>query len=367
MSDALKRTPLYDRHVKAGGKMVPFGGWEMPVQYAAGIIAEHKAVREDWGMFDCSHMGEFEISGPDRNALAQRLLTNDVGALNPWEVQYSTLLTEQGTIVDDCTVYRMEDRVMIVVNAANIAKDWEVVVAQKGGANVRLRDASDETGLIAVQGPQSEKKMQALSSVSLATIPYYAFTVGKIAGIQCFISRTGYTGEDGFELYCRAGDTPALWDALLGAGCPPCGLGARDSLRLEVAYPLYGNDIDDETTPLEAGLGWIVKMEKGAPFTGQEALKKQQVTGVKRKLVGFKLLEKAIPRHGMPVHFGGRAFDIVRSGCMSPSTGEPIGMTYLPAESAKVGTRFDVDIRGKMVPAEVVKRPFWTKGSVKKK
>ena len=367
MSEALKRTPLFDRHVAAGGKMVPFGGWEMPVQYKAGIIAEHNMVREDWGMFDCSHMGEFEISGPDRNALAQRVTTNDVGALKPWEVQYSGILNDKGTFVDDCTVYRMEDRVMLVVNASNIAKDWEVVAAQKGGANVRLRDASDETGLIAVQGPKSEAKLQPLSSVNLSTIPYYAFTVGKIAGVQCFISRTGYTGEDGFELYCRSTDAGALWDALLGAGCPPCGLGARDSLRLEVAYPLYGNDIDDTTTPLEAGLGWIVKMDKGSPFTGIEALRAQQLTGVRRKLVGFKLLEKAIPRHGMPVHIGGRAFDIVRSGTMSPSTGEPIGMTYLPADQAKVGTKFDVDIRGKMVPAEVIKRPFWTKGSVKKK
>ncbi|HWA41244.1 MAG TPA: glycine cleavage system aminomethyltransferase GcvT [Gemmatimonadales bacterium] len=367
MSDALKRTPLFDRHVAAGGKMVPFGGWEMPVQYKAGIIAEHNMVRTDWGMFDCSHMGEFEISGPDRNALAQRVTTNDVGALKPWEVQYSGILTDKGTFVDDCTVYRMEDRVMLVVNASNIAKDWQVVTSQKGGANVRLRDASDETALIAVQGPKSEAKLQPLSTVSLTTIPYYAFTVGKIAGVQCIISRTGYTGEDGFELYCRSADAVALWDALLGAGCPPCGLGARDSLRLEVAYPLYGNDIDDTTTPLEAGLGWIVKMDKGSPFTGIEALRAQQLTGVKRKLVGFKLLEKAIPRHGMPVHINGRAFDIVRSGCMSPSTGEPIGMTYLPTEQAKVGTRFHVDIRGKMVEAEVVKRPFWGRGSVKKK
>lgn len=367
MTETLKRTPLFDRHVAAGGKMVPFGGWEMPVQYPTGILAEHKAVREDWGMFDCSHMGEFEISGSDRNALAQRVTTNDVGALKPWEVQYSALLNDKGTIVDDCTVYRMEDRVMLVVNASNIAKDWECVTSQKGGANVRLRDASDETGLIAVQGPRSEAKMQPLASVNLSTIPYYAFTVGKIAGIQCFISRTGYTGEDGFELYCRSTDAPALWDALLGAGCPPCGLGARDSLRLEVAYPLYGNDIDDTTTPLEAGLGWIVKMEKGAPFMGQEALKTQQVHGIRRKLVGFKLVEKAIPRHGMPVLVDGKPFDIVRSGCMSPSTGEPIGMTYLPTELAKVGTRFEVDIRGKMVGAEVVKRPFWTRGSVKKK
>ncbi|HVX87998.1 MAG TPA: glycine cleavage system aminomethyltransferase GcvT [Gemmatimonadales bacterium] len=367
MSEALKRTSLYDRHVAAGGKMVPFGGWEMPVQYRDGIIAEHRKVREDWGMFDCSHMGEFEITGPDRNALANRLLTNDVGALKPWEVQYSALLTEQGTFVDDCTVYRMEDRVMIVVNAANIAKDWAHVTALKGGANVRLRDASDETGLIAVQGPASEKKLQALASVPLANIPYYAFITGKVAGVQCFISRTGYTGEDGFELYCRSSDAPALWDALAAAGCPPCGLGARDSLRLEVAYPLYGNDIDDTITPLEAGLGWIVKMEKGAPFTGLEALKQQQLGGITRKLVGFKLLERGIPRHGMPVHIGGRAFDIVRSGCMSPSTGEPIGLTYLPADQAKVGTKFEVEIRGAMVPAEVVKRPFWTKGSVKRK
>jgi aminomethyltransferase len=365
-ANALRRTPLYDTHKALGAKLVPFAGWEMPVQYPAGILAEHQAVRTGAGVFDVSHMGEFEISGPDRNAFVNRVTCNDVAALEPGGVQYSAILTNEGTFVDDCTVYRFDDKLMIVVNASNVARAWDHIVKQKGGANVRLKDISDEVGLLALQGPTAQALLQPLTETRLDDIAYYHFAVGKIAGAQCFISRTGYTGEDGFELYCRERDTVALWQALTGAGARPIGLGARDSLRLEMGYALYGNDIDDTITPLEAGLGWIVKLDKGSPFMGDKALRYQKQRGVTRKLVGFKLEGRAFPRHGYPVYYSGRDVDVVRSGTMSPSLGYPIGTTYLPADVAKVGTKFEVEIRGQRVPAEVVKRPFYTKGTARK-
>jgi aminomethyltransferase len=231
---------------------------------------------------------------------------------------------------------------------------------------VRLRDISDDIGLLALQGPRAEAVLQPLSSIPLADIKYYHHASGSIGQVGCFISRTGYTGEDGFEIYCRSRDTPMLWDALTAAGARPIGLGARDSLRLEVGYALYGNDIDDSTTPLEAGLGWIVKLDKGSPFVGLEALKHQKLRGVTRKLVGFTLTGRGIPRHGYPVWIDGKQVDIVRSGGQSPSLGQAIGTTYLPAASAKVGTEFEVDCRGQRVSAVVVKKPFYTKGSAKK-
>jgi aminomethyltransferase len=241
------------------------------------------------------------------------------------------------------------------------------VVAQKHGANVRLRNISDEVGLLALQGPRSEALLQTQTETNLKDIGYYRFATGKVAGAGCFISRTGYTGEDGFELYCRSADTQRIWDALTGPGqAQPIGLGARDTLRLEVCYPLYGNDIDDETSPLEAGLGWIVKLEKGSPFTGDLALKRQKTEGLSRKLVGFRMTGKGIPRHGMPVLVDGVQFDVVRSGTMSPSLGYAVGTTYLPAAKATPGTKFQVEIRGEKHEAEVVKRPFYTKGSVKR-
>ncbi len=366
MTDPLKHTPLYDVHVALGAKMVPFAGYEMPVQYADGILAEHQAVRTGVGVFDVSHMGEFEITGPDRNALVNRLCCNDITAIEAGGVQYSAILTDEGTFVDDCTVYRFEDKIMLVVNAANRATAWEHLVAHKKGANVRLKDISDEVGLLAVQGPRAEAAVAPLADVDLPGLGYYRHVSGRIAGCDCFISRTGYTGEDGFEIYCRARDTRALWDAVTRAGAVPIGLGARDTLRLEMGYALYGNDIDDTITPLEAGLGWIVKLDKGTTFVGSEALRAQKQRGVTRKLVGFRLLGRGIPRHDYPVWCEGRRVDIVRSGGQSPSLGEPIGTTYLPAASAAVGTRFEVDCRGTRVPAEVVRRPFWTGGSVRK-
>ena len=362
MTDATpKRTPLHQIHVSLGAKMVAYGGYDMPVSYPAGIAAEHRAVRERVGVFDVSHMGEFEVSGPDRNAFVQRVTCNDVGALKPGQAQYSAILTDQGTFVDDCLVYRFEDRLMLVVNAANIAADWAHIVAQKRGANVRLRDISDATALLAVQGPGAEALLASLTPVGVAMIPYYHFAEGKVAGgVQCFISRTGYTGEDGFELYCRASDAESLWYALVGAGrAEPCGLGARDTLRLEAGYPLYGNDIDASVTPYEAGLGWIVKLEKGAEFIGLAALKRQKLAGVKRRLVGFKVCEpRVVARHGYGVYLDGPQVDVVRSGTVTPTVNCAIGMTYLPAAESKPGTRFTIDVRGKRAPAEVVTLPF---------
>jgi aminomethyltransferase len=346
--------------------MVPFAGYEMPVQYPTGITAEHQAVRTNAGIFDVSHMGEFEVTGPDRNAFVNRVTCNDVGALEAGQVQYSAILTKEGTFVDDCTVYRFDDKIMIVVNASNREKAWEHIVDLKGGANVRLRDISDEIGLLAVQGPRAEALVQPLTDLRLRDIGYYHFTSGRVAGVDCFISRTGYTGEDGFELYCRATDTEKLWKALTEAGAVPIGLGARDSLRLEMAYALYGNEIDDSITPLEAGLAWIVKLDKGSPFSGAGALMAQKERGVTRRLVGFRTEGKTFPRHGYPVYFDGRQVDVVRSGTVSPSLGYGIGTTYLPAGNTKPGTKFDIEIRGQKVPAEVVSRPFYTNGSVHK-
>jgi aminomethyltransferase len=368
MADALKRTPLAEVHRGLGAKMVPFAGWEMPVQYPTGILAEHQAVRTNVGVFDVSHMGEFEVSGPDRNAFVNRATCNDVAALDSGGVQYSGLLTLEGTFIDDCTVYRFDARLMVVVNASNRAKAWERLLdlKQTQAANVRLRDISDATGLLAVQGPKAQALLQPLAGLDLEQIGYYRCGSGTIAGLQCFISRTGYTGEDGFELYCRWKDTVALWEALTKAGAVPIGLGARDSLRLEMGYALYGQEIDDTITPLEAGLGWIVKLDKGSSFLGMHALRDQKLRGVHRKIVGFRLLGRGIARHGYPVWLEGKQVDLVRSGGQSPSLGYPIGTTLLPAAAAKLGTRFEVDCRGERVPAEVVKRPFWTKGSVRK-
>ncbi|MEP6571622.1 MAG: glycine cleavage system aminomethyltransferase GcvT [Gemmatimonadota bacterium] len=363
----LRHTPLYDIHRSLGAKMVPFAGYEMPVQYPTGILAEHRAVREDVGIFDVSHMGEFEITGPDRNALANRVTTNDVGALAAGDVQYSALLNEHGTFVDDCTVYRFDDKIMIVVNASNAEKDWAHIVSQKGGANTRLKNVSEDVGLLALQGPRAEALLQQHTDTPLASIGYYKFAVGKVAGKGCFISRTGYTGEDGFELYCRATDTPALWTALTGpGGATPIGLGARDSLRLEMGFALYGNDIDDTVTPLEAGLGWVVKFDKGAPFMGEQALRLQKLQGVPRRLIGFQMQGKSFPRHGYAVFHDGIQVDTVRSGTMSPSLGVAIGTAYVPTAAAKIGTKLEIECRGERLPAEVVRKPFWTKGTTKK-
>jgi aminomethyltransferase len=365
MNDKLKRTPFYDLHVAAGAKMVPFAGYEMPVQYPEGITAEHNVVRRGAGLFDVTHMGEFEITGKDALSFVSHVTSNDPSALEVGQVQYSCFMHETGGIVDDCLVYRFADKVMLVVNASNTAKDWAHVNRYVGKFDVKLVNRSDEVALLALQGPRSQAVLAPLAlGVTLDQIKYYHFTEGRVAGVPCIISRTGYTGEDGFELYHANADALKLWHALVrpGGEVKPVGLGARDSLRLEMAYPLYGNDIDDETTPLEAGLGWIVKLKKG-DCVGKAALEAQKASGIARRLVGFTLKERGFPRHGYPVWVDGQRSGEVRSGIVSPSLGEPIGTAYLPAAVAKPGKRFEVEIRGKRLQAEAVETPFWKKGS----
>jgi aminomethyltransferase len=363
MADTLKRTPFYDLHVAAGGKMVPFAGFEMPVQYPSGITAEHNVVRQGVGLFDVSHMGEFDVTGKDALAFVAHVTSNDPHALTVGQVQYSSFLHPSGGIVDDCLVYRFADKAMLVVNASNIAKDWAHINRYAAAFDVKLIDLSDATALLALQGPKAQQVLQPLTKTPLDPIGYYHFTSGEVAGVPCIISRTGYTGEDGFELYHDPARGRALWAALTkDPAVRLTGLGARDSLRLEVYYPLYGNDIDDQTSPLEAGLNWIVKLKKD-DFVGKSALVEQKATGLTRKLVGFRLTEKGFPRQHMPVVVDGAGFGEVRSGTVSPSSGEAIGTCYLPLAKAVIGTRFAIDIRGRQVGAEVVATPFWTKGS----
>ncbi|MGD8726134.1 MAG: glycine cleavage system aminomethyltransferase GcvT [Gemmatimonadales bacterium] len=363
----LRRTPFHSMHVQLGAKMVPFAGFEMPVQYPTGIRQEHETVRTAVGVFDVSHMGEFEFSGPDRNAWVNRLTCNDVGVLTEGQAQYSALLTDDGTFLDDCIVYRFDDRVMMVVNASNLEKDWAHVVASKGSINARVKNISDDVALLAVQGPDAETVLQPLTQTRLGDIGYFRFDVGQIGGVECFIARTGYTGEDGFELYFRPAHAEIMWHAVAGPGrATPCGLGARDSLRLEAGLALYGNDIDDTVNPYEAGLGWIVKLQKGVPFKGMEALRAVKEKGPTRRLVGFRCLGKMIPRPGYDVYLNGRKVDRVRSGGFAPSLDQGIGTTYLPTHSVAPGTLVDIEHRGRQSEAEVVKLPFYRKGSVKK-
>lgn len=359
----LRRTPLYDAHVALGARIVPFAGWEMPVQYAAGISAEHRAVREACGVFDVSHMGEFIVRGPDAIAFVNAVTSNDVAALAIGQIQYSTLLTAQGTIVDDLLVYRAPDHLFLVVNAGNRENDLAHLRAHLGRFDATLEDVSDQYALIAVQGPQAPAVVQRLTTTDLSPIKYYRFVTGDVAGVPAIISRTGYTGELGFELYVPWSDAVRVWDAVLAGGdVTPCGLGARDTLRLEAGMALYGHELDIQTTPLEAGLNWLVKLEK-ADFLGKDVLLRQHQDGVDRKLVGFTFDERAIPRHGMPVWYGDVEVGVVCSGTMSPTLGAPVGTCYLPAAAAVTGTRFAVDIRGKRTDARVVSLPFYKRAS----
>ncbi|MGQ0537597.1 MAG: glycine cleavage system aminomethyltransferase GcvT [Gemmatimonadaceae bacterium] len=366
-----KTTPFRDIHVARGAKMVPFAGYDMPVQYPTGITAEHKAVRERCGLFDVSHMGEFTVHGPQAVEFVNYVTCNDVAALAVGQAHYSAILTEQGTFVDDCLVYRYADRVMLVVNASNAAKDWLHLSGYRAPYDCSMEDISDAIGLLALQGPEAQGVLAPLTGSDLEAIQYYHFAVGDVAGVpNVTISRTGYTGEDGFELYFDAGSrdgagnhAAAIWHALTGGGrVTPCGLGARDTLRLEMGMALYGNDIDDTVTPLEANLAWIVKLAKG-DFVGREALVRQKGQGVQRKLACFTVGERAIPRHGYPVYYQGEPSGTVCSGTMSPSLGVAVGTCYLPAAGAKEGAPLEVDIRGQRVRGTVVKPPFYKKGS----
>src|SRR5678816_2581412 len=360
---ALKRTPFFDKHVALGAKIVPFAGYEMPVQYAQGITVEHRAVRERCGLFDVSHMGEFMIHGERAVDFVNYVTTNDVAALTIGQVHYSTILNDRGTIEDDCLVYRFPDRVMMVVNASNIAKDFAHIAKHAAKFGVTIEDVSDSMGLLALQGPRAQQILQPLTATDLSTIKYYHFTEGEVAGMPMIISRTGYTGEDGFELYHDVQYSTRLWDALMAAGdVTPAGLGCRDTLRLEMGMALYGNDIDDTVTPLEANLAWLVKLKKGE-FVGSRVLNEQKANGVKKKLVGFTMADKNIARHGYPVFVGSEASGVVCSGTMSPTLGIPIGTCYVPTESSKEGSTFDIEIRGKRAQATVVKPPFYKDAS----
>ncbi len=358
-----RQTPLNAAHRKLGAKMVDFAGWDMPVQYA-GVIPEHQAVRTAAGLFDVSHMGEIEFVGKGALEAANALITNDLARCADGQAVYAGLLNDQGGFVDDVVAYRFSpERIFICVNASNREKDFAWMREKAKG--VAPQDRSDDWAQLAVQGPKAGAIVQRMTRTDLATLANYRFTTGQVAGAECIISRTGYTGEDGFELYCAPGAAEALWFALLEEGkvdgLIPTGLGARDSLRTEMKYALYGNDIDDHHTPLEAGLGWIVKLDKG-DFVGAEVLRRQKAEGVKRKLVGFELIESGIPRGHYPILKDGVQVGEVTSGTMGPSVKKAIGIGYVPAELAAEGSTFHVEIRGRPVAARVVKTPFWKKG-----
>lgn len=363
-AQTLKRTPLHDAHLALGAKMVPFAGYEMPVHYPSGMTAEHRGVRTACGLFDVSHMGEFIVRGERAVEFANAVATNDVAALAVGQAHYSSLLNERGTFEDDCLVYRADDHLMIVVNASNSAKDLAHITPHAAGFGCTVEDVSDRTALLALQGPDAPEVLRRFTEVELDRIAYYHFTRGTVAGIpDVLISRTGYTGEDGFELYLDGEHAPNVWSALLADGSvTPAGLGARDSLRLEMGMALYGNDIDDTVTPYEANLAWIVKLKKG-DFVGRDALVTQKEAGIPRKLVGFVIDERAFPRHGYNVYYKGEQSGVVCSGTVGPSVNMAIGTCYLPTEGAAEGTTFEIAMRGKRVAARVVKPPFYKKAS----
>jgi glycine cleavage system T protein (aminomethyltransferase) len=342
----LRRTPLYDRHVAAGARLVPFAGWEMPVQYE-GVISEHKGVRSDAGVFDVSHMGEIEVEGPTARDLLQKVLSNDVDRLRPGDAQYTLLTTESGGIVDDLIVYRLDGhRYLLVVNASNrdAAYAWLKEREQRGSD---IRDVSDDYALLAVQGPRAVERL------GLEHRKAFTWEMGDVDGVEVMVNRTGYTGEEGVELMCMADDAPALWDRVLVRGVVPCGLGARDTLRLEACYPLHGNDIGPQWDAISSGLGWACALDTG--FTGADRLREVRERGPEQRLVAFRMLEKAIPRQGMPIAGGGE----VTSGSHSPLLDVGIGLGYVPAGSAAVGTELDIDVRGRSRRAEIVKKPFY--------
>ena len=346
MAQTLQQTPLHDRHVALGARMVPFAGWEMPVQYE-GVIQEHRAVRTGAGVFDVSHMGEIEVEGPRARELLQNLLSNDLDKLAPGQAQYTLLTNERGGIIDDLIAYRLEAcRYLLVVNASNRDADFRWIKEREvSGSDVR--DISDEYGLLAVQGPNAIEKL------GLPPAPAFTFAESEVDGTEVMVNRTGYTGEDGCELLCMAEDAGALWDAVLARGVTPCGLGARDTLRLEACFPLHGNDISPETDPISAGLGWTCALRK--EFTGVDVLHALKEQGPEQKLVAFVMEEKAIPRQGMPIEGGGE----VTSGSHSPMLDVGIGMGYVPTAQAAPGTKLTIDVRGKPRIARVVTKPIY--------
>lgn len=360
----MKNTALSHIHESLGAKMVPFAGYNMPVQYE-GVNAEHETVRNGVGVFDVSHMGEFLLTGENALALIQKVTSNDASVLEIGRAQYSCLPNNDGGIVDDLIVYRMkEDQYLLVVNASNIDKDWNWI-SSHNDLGVDMRNLSDDYSLLAIQGPKAVEAMQSLTNVDLTAIKYYHFEVGPFAGIDnVIISATGYTGSGGFEIYCKNSEVEQVWNKVFEAGAAfgikPIGLAARDTLRLEMGFCLYGNDINDTTSPIEAGLGWITKFTKD--FTNSENLKKQKEAGVTRKLIGFELIERGIPRHDYEiVDANGNNIGIVTSGTMAPSLGKGIGMGYVATEFASVDSEIYIQIRNNKVKAKVVKMPFYKK------
>ena len=358
----MNKTALYDKHVSLGAKMVPFAGFDMPVQYTS-VIEEHFAVREKVGIFDVSHMGQFFVEGPSAKDLLQFVGSNNVNALEDGKAQYTCMPNGNGGIVDDLIVYRMnEEKYFVVVNASNIEKDWNHISKHNEKFGAKLTNASDEMSLIAVQGPKANETLQKLTDINLADVPYYHFTVGEIAGVQdVIISNTGYTGSGGFEIYFKNESAVKIWDALTEAGeefgLIPCGLASRDTLRLEKGFCLYGNDIDDSTSPLEAGLGWITKFDKD--FVDKERFAKQKEEGITKKLVGFEMQERAIPRHDyLVVDAEGNTIGRVTSGTMSPMKSVGIGLAYVDKPHFAVDSEIFIQIRNKNIPAKVVKTPF---------
>lgn len=358
----LKRTPLYESHVSLGARMVDFVGWEMPVQYA-GPIPEHMAVREAAGLFDVSHMGEIEVIGPGALALVQRLTTNDVAKLADNQAQYSMLTNESAGVIDDLLVYRINaEYFLLVVNASNIEKDFEWIKGHADLPDTEVHNVSMGYALMALQGPRAERILQDLSDHMLDQIPYYWSQRVRVDGLDCRVSRTGYTGEDGFEIFCDPKDARHIWNRLLVTGhergLVPCGLAARNTTRLEAAYRLHGNDMGETTTPLEAGLGWTVKLAKG-DFTGREVLERQKAEGLRRKLVGFEVLDRAPARDGYPVLINGGEVGVVTSGSPAPYLKKNIGLAYLPIEHAATGTEFSIAVRGREIAARIVETPFY--------
>jgi aminomethyltransferase len=360
----MKNTALTHIHESLGAKMLPFAGYNMPILYE-GVNAEHETVRTGVGVFDVSHMGEFLLSGPNALALIQKVSSNDASTLTIGRAQYSCLPNAEGGIVDDLIVYKMkEEQYLLVVNASNIDKDWDWIMAHND-LGVVMRNLSEEYSLLAIQGPKAVEAMQSLSAMDLSAIAYYHFEVGDFAGIEnVIISATGYTGSGGFEIYCKNSEVEQIWNAVFEAGATynikPIGLAARDTLRLEMGFCLYGNDINDTTSPLEAGLGWITKFTK--EFTNSESLKKQKETGVAKKLVGFEMQERAVPRHDYEiVDAAGNVIGIVTSGTMSPSMNKGIGLGYVTTEHSAINSDIYIRIRKNDVPAKVVKLPFYKK------
>lgn len=359
----MKTTPFTEKHIALGAKMHEFAGYNMPIEYS-GIIDEHLTVCENVGVFDVSHMGEFWVKGPKALDFLQKVTSNNVAVLTPGKIQYTCFPNEEGGIVDDLLVYHYElEKYLLVVNAANIEKDWNWCVAHNADGAV-LENASDRMAQLAVQGPKAILALQKLTDIDLASIPYYTFKVGQMAGVdQVIISNTGYTGAGGFEIYFYPEYADQIWKAVFEAGeefgIKPVGLGARDTLRLEMGFCLYGNDLDDTTSPIEAGLGWITKFVDGKDFTNRAMLEKQKAEGVSRKLVGFEMIDRGIPRHGYSlVNADGEPIGVVTSGTMSPMRKIGIGMGYVKTEYSKAGTEICIDMRGRKLKAVVVKPPF---------